>query len=145
MVTMAKILMEAIAAVTRQGPGKNHLQASSHHFLHSVPTSTWVRLEYNRQSSARVNSEFVFILRSRNCNWGCVRWTNRVCPYIPPGDDSWAVWCARGLPPLMDTEHMGSWITQPHSAVLEQSASVAWEAEQISYLSDLRNKPSSLI
>lgn len=75
---MAKILTEAIAAGMRQSPGKNQLQASSHHFLHSIPTSTWVILEYNTQSSARVNSESVLISNnSRKCNWGCVRWTNQ--------------------------------------------------------------------
>ena len=45
----------------------NYLQASSGLFLDSVPT-TWVVLEYNIQSSAQANSEFVWISNSRrNC------------------------------------------------------------------------------
>lgn len=66
---MARILMEATAAGMKQSLGKNHFQASSHHFLPSVPTSTCVMLEYNIQSSARVNSKFVLISNnSRNCS-----------------------------------------------------------------------------
>lgn len=97
-------------------------------------TSTWVMLEYDIQSSARVNSEFLFIWNSsRNCNWGCVRWTNQVCPYLIPGNGSWAVRRARGLPPLLDMEHMHSW-TKHHNAVVEHSVSMGWEAKQAGIL-----------
>lgn len=70
----------------------NYLQASSRLFLHSVPTSIWVMLEYNVQNSAQVNSESVWISNSRrNCTsprgpWmtSCKMDKTLVYPYLIP-------------------------------------------------------------
>lgn len=115
----------------------NSLQASSRLFLHSVPTSTWVMLEYNTQRSAQVNSEFVWISESRRnctgCGWCRVRRTKRVYPYLIPRNKSRVVWWVRGLPPRTDMKHVDSW-TECHSAVVKHSARVGWDAEQIDVL-----------